>query len=62
MKSENHNCETCIWCDQCGGQPCEDYSPINDDGAFTYYQQDLADRAAEYLQMIRDYADNEAGG
>lgn len=37
--SDRHNCNNCIWADQCAGDawPCEDFSPVDEaeaDGAY----------------------------
>ena len=58
MKTGKRDCRSCLWCDQCAGEICDDYSPI-DDLAEDIYVKDLDDRAAVYQEMINDYADCE---
>lgn len=55
-------CVTCVWCGQCGAEEiCDYYSPFDDGMSMieiTYYEDDLRLRAAEYREVISEYADD----
>lgn len=58
-------CATCLWNDQCGEQctcSCTHYSPIDDQaGDVAYYETVLSEAAAEYREMMAEYADTDRG-
>lgn len=48
-------CENCIWYGQCDIKTsCEDYSPIDDADAFTYYETVLTENAIEYAELVAE--------
>ena len=48
-------CNNCLWYEQCGcSTACEDYSPIDEQDAFTYYEAVLVENAAEYSELVAE--------
>ena len=61
MGNKKHNCEDCIWYDQCIGTgtmtaDCDDYTPAEDDGV-AHYDSVLAENVAEYRLVEEEYSD-----
>lgn len=54
--SDRHNCNKCIWAEQCAGDawPCEDFSPIDDDSDQSYYITTVKDDIDEYFAAIAE--------